>query len=232
MKISEMSVVLRKVDGTELDIVNAARVSFHKESFFEKNGKFGGTDLDLAERDVKLITYLAKHGHWTPFGHVNATFVFKAPIFVARQLGKHQVGLVWNEVSRRYVDEEPEFFIPTTLRSRPDSSIKQGSGKKVIPLVTEHGRHPYMDLSSACETAFQTYRNLLNDGVAPEQARMVLPQNMMTEWWWTGSLAAWARVFNLRLDPHTQQETRDVVQLAYDQLVPHFPNALKALVHV
>lgn len=226
MKISEMSVVLRKVDGTELDIVNAARVSFHKESFFEKNGKFGGTDLDLAERDVKLITYLAKHGHWTPFGHVNATFVFKAPIFVARQLGKHQVGLVWNEVSRRYVDEEPEFFLPSSWRSRPESSIKQGSGNKEINPT--HPKYPEILL----RVCLDCYNQMLSDGVAPEQARMILPQNMMTEWWWTGSLAAWARVFNLRLDPHTQQETRDVVQLAYDQLVPHFPNALKALVHV
>jgi len=229
MKVSEMSVVLRKVDGTELDIVNAARVSFHKESSFELD--IGRGTPKLSHKDAKLINYLAKHGHWTPFGHVNATFVFKAPLFVARQLGKHQVGLVWNEVSRRYVDEEPECYLPTALRYRPDSSIKQGSSSKVVPQVTEHGRKPYMELAEACQQAFSVYRNLLNDGVAPEQARMVLPQNMMTEWWWTGSLAAWARVFNLRLDPHTQKETQDVVQMAYDQLLPCFPNALKALVN-
>jgi len=231
MKISEMSVVLRKVDGTELDIVNAARVSFHKESTWEKDAE--GWDVwgsdgkpQLTQKDVKLINYLAKHGHWTPFGHVNATFVFKAPIFVARQLGKHQVGLVWNEVSRRYVDEEPEFFLPSSWRSRPESSIKQGSGNKEINPT--HPKYPEILL----RVCLDCYNQMLSDGVAPEQARMILPQNMMTEWWWTGSLAAWARVFNLRLDPHTQQETRDVVQLAYDQLVPHFPNALGALVNV
>jgi thymidylate synthase (FAD) len=230
MKITEMSAVLRKVDGTELDIVNAARVSFHKESSFEKNGKFGGTDQDLAERDVKLINYLAKHGHWTPFGHVNATFVFKAPIFVARQLGKHQVGLVWNEVSRRYVDEEPEFWFPKEWRGRPVNA-KQGSDG----IVDEVAAVDYLDPIFAEDLGRMSliwYQNNIKNGMAPEQARIMLPQNMMTEWWWTGSLAAWVRVFNLRLDPHTQQETREIVQKAYDQLMPHFPNALGALVNV
>lgn len=211
MKIVPCEVTLKKVDGTELDIVNAARVSFHK------------TSTELSEKDIKLIKYLAKHNHWTPMAHVGATFVIKAPIFVARQLGKSTVGFVWNEVSRRYVDEEPEFFLPSSWRSRPESNIKQGSGS-VIELKDIYPE-------SVIAYCLNYYNTLLQAGVAPEQARMVLPQNTMTEWWWTGSLAAWARVFNLRLDPHTQKETQDIVQMAYDQLLPHFPNALLALVN-
>lgn len=230
MKISPCSVVLRKVDGTELDIVNAARVSFHKESEWEYDKKairlpHGVVELPentrLSEKDKKLINYLAKHGHWTPFGHVNATFVIKAPIFVARQLGKHQVGLVWNEVSRRYVDDEPEFFFPTEWRGRAEN-IKQGSEGVITTKQPTYIEAPTAHCLSA-------YFDLLKDGVAPEQARMILPQNMMTEWWWTGSLAAFARVFKLRLDEHTQQETRDVVTEMYNLLLPAFPNALKAL---
>jgi thymidylate synthase (FAD) len=209
MKITNCSVVLRKVDGTELDIVNAARVSFHKES------------LELNDKDKKLINYLAKHSHWTPFAHVGATFVVKAPIFIARQLGKHQVGLVWNEVSRRYVDEEPEFFFPEEWRGRPVNA-KQGSDG-----VFEFTR--FNNLRKLIEHLDAEYAHAIKHGMAPEQARMFLPQNMMTEWWWTGSLAAWARVCKQRLDPHTQQETRDVVQVMYNQLLERFPVALPAL---
>lgn len=224
MKISKMSSVLRKVDGTELDIVNAARVSFHKESDWEEvewdRGKIVSTKLST--KDQKLINYLAIHNHWTPFGHVGATFVIKAPIFVARQLGKHQVGFVWNEVSRRYVDEEPEFFFPEVWRGRPVNA-KQGSDG-VVQLS-----HPdFHEIST--RTTLRCYKQMISEGVAPEQARMVLPQNTMTEWWWTGSLAAWARVFTLRLDPHTQQETRELVQEMYNQLLPSFPNSLPKLV--
>lgn len=214
MKIADMSAVLRKVDGNELDIVNAARVSFHKES------------TELNEKDIKLINYLAKHAHWTPFAHVGATFVIKAPISVARQLSKHQVGLVWNEVSRRYVDEEPEFFFPKEWRGRP-VNVKQGSDG-VISNVEDQLELAFSP-NNLCLEALDTYTKMIEIGIAPEQARMVLPQNTMTEWWWTGSLAAWARVCKQRLDPHTQQETRDLVGLMYNQLLERFPNALPAL---
>jgi thymidylate synthase (FAD) len=219
--------VLRKVDGTELDIVNAARVSFHKESEWDyQDGK--ASNNTLSDKDQKLIDYLAKHGHWTPFGHVNATFVIKAPIFVARQLGKHQVGLVWNEVSRRYVDEEPEFFFPDEWRGRPVNA-KQGSDGIIKEDTYGELYGDYFDSYEAVNICLSWYKNNIEQGMAPEQARMILPQNMMTEWWWTGSLAAFARVFNLRLDPHTQKETQDVCQMMYDLLLPNFPNALKAL---
>lgn len=223
MKISKMSSVLRKVDGTELDIVNAARVSFHKESTWAPLVEgCEGVPGNLAERDKKLINYLATHNHWTPFGHVGATFVVKAPLFVSRQLGKHQVGFVWNEVSRRYVDEEPEFFFPQVWRKRAEN-VKQGSSREAAHVDN-------INIEKGMAWAMHQYTGLLKAGVAPEQARMVLPQNTMTEWWWTGSLAAWARVFSLRLDPHTQQETRDLVQEMYNQLLPHFPNSLPKLV--
>lgn len=231
MKIVPCNVTLRKVDGTELDIVNAARVSFHKESEWDyQDGK--ASNNTLSDKDKKLINYLAKHNHWTPFGHVGATFVIKAPLFVARQLGKHQVGLVWNEVSRRYVSDEPEYFLPSSWRSRPENNVKQGSGEKELyKLENNLQEYTHIGYAAECitESAHKLYMDLISSGVAPEQARMVLPQNTMTEWWWTGSLAAWARIFNLRLDPHTQQESRDVVQVMYDALLPSFPNALPAL---
>jgi thymidylate synthase (FAD) len=229
MKIVPCSVTLRKVDGTELDIVNAARVSFHKESEWEyepdKEDQMALNKV-LSARDIKLVNYLAKHNHWTPMAHVNATFVIKAPLFVARQLGKHQVGLVWNEVSRRYVSDEPEFFIPASLRSAPGVDKKQGSGDVHKDSV------PWLEfIGTTLKSNLFLYETLIDQGICPEQARMILPQNMMTEWWWTGSLAAWSRVFKLRLDPHTQQETRDVCRSMYELLLPSFPNALPALMN-
>lgn len=231
MKIVPCSVTLRKTDGSDLDVVNAARVSFHKESEYERNweaNKDNQSLYKLQERDVKLINYLAKHDHWTPFGHINATFVIKAPLFVARQLGKHQVGLVWNEVSRRYVQEEPEFFLPSSWRSAPVASIKQGSGSEVID-VAKFDLANGLQVEGVLELTIKLYNQLLGLGIAPEQARMVLPQNMMTEWWWTGSVAAFSRVCKLRLDPHTQQETRDIAAQMSDQLAEAFPVSWKAL---
>lgn len=187
--------------GSDLSVVNAARVSFHKES------------SEFKEQDEKLINYLAKHNHWSPLAHAFLSFRIKAPIFVARQLGKHQVGLVWNEVSRRYVDDEPEFYFPDVWRGKPVNA-KQGST----------GIHPEQcqwkcNISDSCRDLVGMYNWMIADGIAPEQARMVLPQNTMTEWIWSGSLAAFARVCNLRLDPHTQEETRQVAQ-QLSQLVP------------
>lgn len=188
--------------GTDLSVVNAARVSFDKESEYILTP--GGEEiiLSLPEKDIKLISYLAKNNHWTPFGHCFASFRIKAPIFVARQLVKHQVGLCWNEVSRRYVDSEPEFYLPKEWRRRAEN-VKQGSSTETVDLGFDFN----FDSSLRALTA---YERLLEHGVCPEQARMVLPLNTMTEWIWSGSLAAFSRVCKLRLDAHTQKETQEV----------------------
>ncbi|HET8685599.1 MAG TPA: FAD-dependent thymidylate synthase [Methanosarcina sp.] len=230
-KRSEIEVTLLDTMGSDLSIVNAARVSFDKESEWEEyvidpNAtpvKYGDR---LNEKDAKLINYLAKHNHWTPFGHVFASFRIKAPFFVARQLGKHQVGLVWNEVSRRYVDSEPEFYIPETLRGRA-KNVKQGSSLNGVE--TPGAGVDYPGINYTTETALAAYKGLLKDGVAPEVARIVLPQNTMTEWIWSGSLAAFARVCKLRMDPHTQLETGSVAWHIAECLAEQFPVGFKAL---
>ena len=184
-----MSVRLIDHMGSDLSVVNAARVSFAKEHKEFKD-----------PADTRLINYLAKHNHWSPFGHATMQLQIKAPIFVARQLVKHQVGLTWNEVSRRYVDEEPEFYIPKEWRLAADNK-KQGSSKETIDIPWAKGIN---------EIPKKYYKDLLELGVAPEMARMVLPQSMMTEWYWSGTLYAFARVCNLRCKPDAQKETQDV----------------------
>lgn len=211
-----MKVELVDSMGSDLSVVNAARVSFHK--FHE----------EFQDGDEKLINYLAKHGHWTPFAHAFLSFRIKAPIFVARQLVKHQVGLAWNEVSRRYVDDEPEFWFPEVWRGKPVNA-KQGSSGE----VTQEAFANFIDLpvypKEVVAICLDLYGDMIQKGYAPEQARMVLPQNTMTEWIWSGSLAAFARVCKLRLDPHAQQETQDVA-FEIDRLVPdNFKHSWKAL---
>jgi thymidylate synthase (FAD) len=204
--------------GSDLSVVNAARVSYNKESEWMEIPFGGKTPGLLEERDEKLIRYLAKHNHWSPFGHTSLQIRVKAPIFVARQLVKHQVGLVWNEVSRRYVDDEVEFYIPDTWRSRPENS-KQGSGEEII----------IYNIESTLQFVKQTYENLLKANVAPEMARMVLPQNMYTEWYWTGSVMAFARVCNLRCKPDTQWETQQIANQILDILKQEFPTSTEYL---
>jgi len=230
-KKSEMSVQLVDHQGTDLSVVNAARVSFDKQSdWVTDDDDFYLLDPNekeiLSEKDAKLINYLAKHNHWTPFGHAFATFRIKAPLFVARQMGKHQVGLVWNEVSRRYVDSEPEFYIPESFRGRAEN-VKQGSSQNAVE--TPGAGQDYPGITYAVETALAAYKGLLKDGVAPELARMVLPQNMMTEWIWSGSLAAFSRVCRLRLDPHTQIETQEVAKQIATEMEVLFPVSWVAL---
>lgn len=204
--------------GTDLSVVNAARVSFNKESTFDnENG--------LRDSDTKLLNYLAKHSHWSPFAHCFASFRIKAPIFVARQLVKHQVGLAWNEVSRRYVDEEPEFWFPEVWRGKPVNA-KQGSEGEVE--LTQAGTDYFWPVSLV-SFILDTYTGLLKDGVAPEQARMVLPHNTMTEWIWSGSLMAFARVCKLRLDPHAQFECQLIAQDLARFLADDFPISFNAL---
>ena len=223
MKTSNIEVGYVNHMGDDLSVVNAARVSFHKESEYEKNGKFGGTDTDISDKDAKLIKYLAKHKHFSPFNHAFITLRIKAPIFVARQLVKHKF-MPWNEVSRRYVDEEPEFYIPDAWRCKADN-VKQGSSNIPHHLSDQYSGRLAIEVSNSVEL----YTEMLEDGIAPEQARMVLHQNMMTEWWWSGTLGAYTDMLRLRLDPHTQYESRIVAQKARAIIEPLFPFSVPAL---
>lgn len=193
-----MQVTLIDHMGSDLTVVNAARVSFNKESQRVKNGNL----QDLSEEDQRLINYLAKHGHWSPFSHCFLQFRIEAPIFVARQLVKHQVGLAWNEVSRRYVDYTPKFYTPQSWRTKADN-VKQGSSDNTVDY----------HIGSYTRSAIAEYERMLSVGIAPEMARMVLPQNMYTEWYWSGSLYAFSRVVNQRLDKTAQAETKYIAGL-------------------
>lgn len=223
MKTSKQTVHLVDSMGSDLSVVNAARVSFAKESDWDYDIKHDGRCNErLTEKDQKLISYLATHGHWSPFAHTSLTFRISAPIFVARQLVKHQVGGVWNEVSRRYVDDEPSFYFPEVWRGKPTGNIKQGS----------EGEWHDTEIGAAyelLEDLVTTYQGMIARGCAPEMARMLLPQSMMTEWWWTGSLMFFARVCKQRLDPHAQQETREVAQMIADAIPHEFEHSWKAL---
>ena len=195
--------------GSDASVVNAARVSFGKRI------------KEMSEGDTKLIRYLAKHNHWSPFGHASVQFRIKAPIFVARQLVKHQVGLTWNEISRRYVEYEPEFYEVDTWRGRPINK-KQGSSEEEIMWIDRSTRTDALQ-SQVENVALNNYNRMLEAGVAPEQARMILPQSMMTEWYWSGTLYAFARVCNLRCAEDAQYETRIVANLINDECEKLFP---------
>ena len=212
--------------GSDLTVVNAARVSFAKTSEWDIVPDAGPVEGYLKVDDERLIKYLAKHNHWSPFGHASMQFHIKAPVFVARQLVKHQVGLVWNEVSRRYVDDEVVFYAPEEWRGAPENS-KQGSSSEVIDINPHH--RMVDEYQSVCNLAKWTYEYLLGRGVAPEQARMVLPQSMMTEWYWSGTLMAFARVCNLRCKPDTQLETQMVANQIDEVGEEYFPVSWKAL---
>jgi len=219
--------ILKDHMGSDLSVINAARVSFGKEShaldwewYDYEDGRASGEYIAvLDERDTKLVKYLAKHNHISPFGHAFASFHVKAPIFVARQLVKHSF-LRWNEVSRRYVDDEPEFYVPDVWRGR-SADKKQGSEG----VVESNANMLYYNTMS-----LGLYNQLLDEGVAPEMARMTLPQSTMTEWWWSGSLDAFARMCNLRLPSDTQYETRVVAEQVSKVLGELFPVSWEALV--
>jgi thymidylate synthase (FAD) len=200
-----ISATLLKYMGDDLDVVNAAKVSFAKES------------KEFNDNSDRLIKYLAKHKHMSPFGHCFARFHVKAPIFVARQLVKHKF-LRWNEVSRRYVDDEPEFYTPDVWRGR-SADKKQGSEGVVNDVK----------IGDITLTAKVLYNSLIDRGVCPEQARMVLPQSTMTEWWWSGSLDAFADMCNLRCTGDTQLETRLVANDICDKMRELFPVSWLAL---
>lgn len=201
--------------GDDTRVANAARVSFAKEV------------EQFNDKDVKLIKYLANHNHWTPFSHVMITMRETVPIFVARQRFKHVVGFTYNEVSRRYVDDAPEFYSPDTWRGAAENK-KQGSSDEVIELWTKRGLVSIegSSLQGSYEIlvsyAKKVYLDMIAEGVAPEQARMVLPQSMYTSYYVTGSLAAWARAYKLRSDPHAQKEIQDLAE-QWNKIISNIP---------
>ena len=205
--------------GDDLTVVNSARVSFGKQSKLECIDMVKGKFI-LSAKDKKLIQYLAKHNHKSPFNHAFATFHVKAPVFVARQLVKHEY-MPWNEISRRYVDNDPKLYYPEEWRGR-SSDKKQGSEG----VVKIDGR---VALGSVMNNCLELYYDLLKLGVAPEQARMVLPQSMMTEWYWSGSLYAFAKMCGLRLKDDSQYETRLVAEQVEDVMMKLFPASWEAL---
>lgn len=219
MKVAKMEVTLLDHCGSDLSVVNAARVSFAKVSD------------ELTDKDSKLIQYLAKHKHKSPFNHAFMSFRVKAPIFVARQLVKHEY-LPWNEVSRRYVTDEPEFYMPKHWRKAAEN-VKQGSSDEFVDITQyygDQGKHGSSDpFDDSVAVAFEAYQHMLNVGVCPEQARMVLPQNTMTEWIWSGTLFAFAKMCKLRLDGHTQKETQEVAQMVAERAEVLFPVSWQAL---
>jgi len=221
--------------GDDLMVVNAARVSFSKNSEYEfdiseeidadsRSISFYKTNIRLNERDKKLIAYLAEHSHWTPFAHPHIALHIKAPIFVRTQCFKHKVGMVENEISRRYVKDTPQYYTPL-WRSAPTNGAKQGSSG--FMRYPEEFTNLYQNI---CDDAVDIYKHLLDEGVAPEQARSVLPQGMYTEWYWTGSLASFARIYKQRADAHAQWEVQQYASAINEIIEPLFPESWKVLV--
>ena len=218
-----MKVELLDSMGTDLSVVNAARVSFDKESTWKWENDWEH-DCELHEKDAKLIGYLAKNQHWTPFAHTAIKFRITMPIYVARQLAKHQVGGVVNEVSRRYVSDPPVLEIATEWRKSAEN-VKQGSADELVCMDAPMSEQ-ILEVMVSCLTL---YEDLLLKGVCPEQARMVLPLCSETTWIWTGSLVFFARVCKLRLDPHAQKETRYIAREISQAIEEIFPVSWKAL---
>ncbi len=224
--------------GSDLSVVNAARVSFGKKSDWHYPSI--GQESGLSKRDTKLVFYLADHKHKSPFGHCFATFHVKAPMFVARQLVKHKF-LRWNEISRRYVDEEPEFYVPDVWRGRAENKKQGSSNEEVKEILVEGWKSEYPDHlketlevsvaydSVVNESALCLYKDMLHAGVAPEQARMVLPQSTMTEWYWSGSLDAFSDMCVLRCASDTQFETQYVAEQISLKMHELFPVSWMAL---
>lgn len=257
-----MTAAVQIVDkmGSDLTVVDAARVSFDKKSTYlqsksfpsveealdamrqdllsHPDGNIAGNPLEgftyerLSEQDAKLIIYLAEHGHFSPFTHCMVQFRITQPIFVARQWYKHRIGLErdcgWNEISRRYVKDEPEFFFPDKWR-KAAANVKQGSSTTETVDTIFEGKSIHNLYAAHVEAARRLYTEMIHAGVAAEQARMVLPMSMMTSWIETGSLMAYARICQLRLDPHAQEETKAYARAIDEIMRREFPISWKAL---
>ncbi len=213
----QISAVLVDKMGTDLTTVNAARVSYGAESH------------EFSERDEHLVNFLGEHNHVTPFRHAHATLRCRAPIFLARQLGKHQVGFSWNEISRRYKDGdaiEVEVYTPECVMSRPQKLMTQSAVAMDIDFADDMRHY----IANAQRSAVREYAGLIKLGVAPEQARMVLPQGMITEWIWTGSLYGWANLYKQRSSEHAQYEARLFAEEVNKIMSEHFPKTWAALI--
>ncbi len=199
--------------GSDETVCDAARVSMDKTA-----------DMFSVTQNNRLINYLARHNHWSPFSHCFVQMRFKAPIFIARQLAKHQVGFAWNEVSRRYVSSTPKIWWPKKFRQKADN-VKQGSLLEAHP-NTEEFESEYIN---ACNGLVDLYEKMVEAGVCPEQARAVLPQSTYTEWVWSGSLYAWSRMYRLRVDKHAQAEVQEYAYLVGEICQQKFPMSWDAL---
>jgi thymidylate synthase (FAD) len=212
--------------GSDLSVVNAARVSFDKVSEWANEDDWleFDEDLRLKDDDARLIAYLAKHDHWTPFAHTSISLRMQAPVPIRTQCFKHKQGLVENEESRRYISTTPELYVPDVFRNAPVGSVKQGSSG--VHYDTEWWRAEYI---SRCEDMIVMYQNMIADGVCPEQARFVLPQGCEVQWIWTGNLYAFANFYNKRTDPHAQKEIQELARMVGEIIEPLFPVSWKAL---
>ena len=222
--MSEIKVEFLDWMGTDLDVVNAAKVSFSKESKWKEDSYYDMESLQLEDKDKKLINYLAKHDHWTPFAHTALKFRIAAPVPIRTQCFKHKIGMVENEESRRYISTTPEIFIPDFFRSKPEGSIKQGSADK----------HPDSDYwvgfyEQQVESSVQLYMEMLEAGICPEQCRFVLPQGAIVNWIWTGNLVSFANFYNKRTDPNAQREVQVVAELVGKEVERIFPVSWKEL---
>lgn len=215
-----MKAELLKYMGDDLFVANVARVSFAKESeeFTFRKDKPKGSDEGL-------IDYLADHNHWTPFAHCIVSLRMKAPVPIRTQCFKHKQGFVENEESRRYIESEPELFIPEAFRLAPEGNKKQGSEG------VHQDNHVWLNMyKNVCNQAISVYNDMIKAGVAPEQARLVLPQGVYVNWIWTGSLAAFARFYNQRTDPHAQKEIQELAKQVGEIIQPLFPVSWQKLV--
>lgn len=246
MKTADISVEYIQHTGSDLMVANAARVSFDKESTWLYDSEFPemyieslhnglgytiddpGVTKTLSEKDAKLIRYLANHKHFSPFNHSFITVKVRAPIFVSRQLVKHEYMPI-NEISRRYVDDEPTFYFPSEWRKRAENK-KQGSSDEVF--AGDIAKALDQKSEECARVCLETYNFFLENGVCPEQARMHLPLNMNTEWYWSGTLKAFAKMLSLRLDPHTQKESTDVAKEIRRIIEPLFPVSVPALLAI
>tara|TARA_R110002012_G_scaffold318308_1_gene536392 strand:+ start:30932 stop:31600 length:669 start_codon:yes stop_codon:yes gene_type:complete len=216
-----ISVKLLSSDASDAAVVNAARVSFDGQG-----DNWHSIPDDYKNDPVKLINYLAKHDHTSPFRHNSFTLRCKAPVFIARQLGKHQTGLSWNEVSRRYVDKDFEFHEPEEWRERPEGSLKQGSAGKHYESDFWYNEH-----ASVIDMVMDIYKNMIKKGVAPEQARMILPQSMVVEWVWSGNLMSFAHLYNLRIKSNAQVECQEFAKELHKAIAHVMPLSWTALIN-